>query len=244
MRPITEIDPRATSYAITGAMKALERRFEVVADNLANVETNGHKRLIAYSIGSSDDSSAAQGTESIGAELERDFTQGDLIESGDPADLALNGEGFFAVQVDADIRYVRTARLFRDPEGTLRDGKGAQLLGESGPISVPTEAVDLRVEKDGTVTADLEAVGKLRVVTFVDPTELNAVGGGRYAASSSAELVAATATDVASGFRERSNTDPVSELVEMILIQRQYEAAQRALSTESELRRSLNELSG
>ena len=244
MNDITTIDSRGTARAIARTMQALERRFEVVADNLANVETPGHKRLIAVPDGSSDDSSGAEGGDSGGATLSRDFTQGDLVESGDPTDLALAGEGFFAIEVDDQVRFVRSARFIKSPDGTRGDGKGMPLLGESGPVKVPADAAEVSVQSDGTVVADREPVGRLRVVTFVDPTKLLTEGGGRFIAPDGGELVAAQSTLVRQGYRERSNTDPVRELVEMIVVQRQYEAAQRALATESELRQRLNELSG
>lgn len=244
MNGITTIDPRGTARAIARTMQTLERRFEVVADNLANVETPGHKRLIAVPDGSSAETDDAEAGASLGAQLTRDFTQGDLVESGDPTDLALSGEGFFAIAVDSQVRFVRSVRLLQSPDGTLVDGKGMPLLGESGPVKVPAEAALVSVQPDGTVVADREPIGRLRVVTFVDPTQLQSEGGGRFVAPGGIELVAAQGTLVQQGYRERSNTDPVRELVEMIVVQRQYEAAQRALATESELRQRLNELSG
>lgn len=245
MNSLSAIDPRGTTRQIASAMQGLERRFEVVADNLANLETSGHKRLVAFSHGSSDEGGATQGASSNGksADLHRDFSQGDLVETGDPGDLALKGEGFLAVEVEDQTRFVRAVHLLRDAEGTLIDSNGARLLGESGPIRVPTDAQRIDVAPDGTVSVDRDPVGKLRIVTFVDPQQLVATGAGRFAAPEGAEVVAAAGTDVAQGFRERSNTEPVRELVELIVVQRQYEAAQRALSTESELRQRLNDLS-
>jgi flagellar basal body rod protein FlgG len=236
------IDCRGATRQVASSMQALERRFEVVADNLANLETPGHKRLVVSSHGSSDEADGTEG-EFGGAQLSRDFSQGDLIDSGDPNDLALDGEGFFAVEHEDRLHYVRGVHLVKGVDGTLFDAKGARLLGEAGPIRVPNDAVEVTVEADGTVAADRVPVGRLRVVTFVDPQLLAAEGGGRYAAPDGAEIVAASATTVAQGSRERSNTEPVRELVEMIVVQRQYDAAQRALMTESELRQRLNELS-
>jgi flagellar basal-body rod protein FlgF len=241
MSTVTSIDPRSASRQIAASMQALERRFEVVADNLANLETPGHKRLVVSSRGSSDESDGAEG--SGGAHLSHDFTQGDLVDTGDLDDLALKGEGFFAVEHGDRVHYQRTAHLMRAVDGTLIDGKGARLLGEAGPIRVPSEAEKVSVAADGTVSAGREAIGRLRVVTFVDPQQLVAEGGGRFAAPEGSELVAASATEVVQGYRERSNTEPVRELVEMIVVQRQYEAAQKALTTESELRQRLNDLS-
>ncbi len=238
------IDIRGTTRAIATAMRGLERRFEVVADNLANVETAGHKRLIAYSQSSSEESGAAQGASSgKQAAVQHDFTQGDLIATDSFDDLALKGEGFFAVEVEDRVHFVRSVTLSRDADGLVIDSRGARLLGESGPLRTTEPNSALRIERDGTVLSDNEPIGRLRVVTFVDPNELMAEGGGRYAAPEGSELVAATNTEVLQGYRERSNTDPVRELIEMIVVQRQYEAAQKALSTENELRQRLNDMS-
>jgi len=242
MPSITSVDCRGASRQIAASMQALERRFEIVADNLANLETPGHKRLVVSSHGSSDEADGAEGDYG-GATLTRDFSQGDLVDSGDPADLALDGEGFFAVEHEDRLHYVRGVHIVKAVDGTLFDAKGARLMGEAGPIRVPNDSVEVTVEADGTVAADRVPVGKLRVVTFVDPQLLVAEGGGRFTAPDGSEVVAANATTVAQGSRERSNTEPVRELVEMIVVQRQYDAAQRALTTESELRQRLNELS-
>lgn len=242
MLDITAIDSRTAARQVASSMQALERRFEVVADNLANLETPGHKRLVVSSRGSSDESEGAE-AEFGGAVLSRDFSQGDLIDSGDPHDLALDGEGFFAVEHDDRLHYVRGVHVVKGVDGTLFDAKGARLMGEAGPIRVPNDTAEVTVESDGTVAADRVPVGRLRVVTFIDPQLLVAEGSGRWQAPDGSEIVPATETTVAQGARERSNTEPVRELVEMIVVQRQYDAAQRALMTENELRQRLNELS-
>ncbi len=249
MSTVTALDPRSATQTLAAAMRGLERRFEAVADNLANLETPGHKRCVATSHLASPSSSAG----SFAAEVDRaqeqqttvtrDYSQGDLVASGDPNDLALDAQGFFAIQVDDQPRYIRAANASKDLAGTLTDGHGALLLGESGPIRLPTPTSTLAVDADGTVISDGQPVGKLRVVTFVTPELLEAEGHGRFKVPDDAELVIPKETHVLQGMRERSNSNPIQELVEMIVVQRQYEAAQRALSTESELRQRLNELS-
>ena len=90
--------------------------------------------------------------------------------------------------------------------------------------------------------ADNAVVGKMRVVTLVNPQMLEAVEGGLYRAPDDAEVVSAGDVQVRQGAHERSNTDVVRELVDLIVVQRQYQSAQRALAVESELRQRLNEL--
>src|SRR5688572_23221155 len=129
----TTLDPRGASRAIAFAIRGLERRYEATASNLSNLETAGHKRLVTRSPTYSADPFATEverarkGAPSVA----RDFRQGDLIQNGDRSDLALQGDGFFAVEQNGELRYARSARVHLDPDGTLIDAQGARLLGES-----------------------------------------------------------------------------------------------------------------
>jgi flagellar basal body rod protein FlgG len=241
----TPIDSRAGVRALAFAFRGLEKRFEVTTSNLANLETTGHKRLIASTPRYSADPFAAEleRAKQGSSLVTRDFSQGDLIPSDDRSDLALEGDGFLAVEKGGELRYARGAHLLLDPDGTLIDAQGNRLMGDAGPIRLASPFSDFQVERDGVVTSDGNEVGKLRVVAFVEPQALEAESGGLYRAPENSELVAAQNTKVIQRARERSNTDAVSELVELIVIQRQYEATQRALSAESELRQRLNDAS-
>jgi len=238
------IDPRGGSRALAFAIRGLEQRFEVTASNLANLETTGHKRLIARSTGYSANSFATEMERAQQASeptIVRDFSQGDLIPEDDPTQLALQGDGFFALEKGGDITYTRGARVTVDADGTLVEAHGGRFVGDAGPIRLAGPLSDFQIERDGVVKSDGVEVGKLRVVAFVDPQALKPVDGGLYKATDDAELVGAQNTQVVQGARERSNADAVSELVELIVVQRQYQAAQNALHAESELRQQLNE---
>lgn len=243
------IDPRGATRAIARTIQRLEQRFDATAANLANVGTAGHKRLIARSRGDSDGSFAAQARSaagSLGIALSRDFSQGDLVYTdGDKSRLALQGDGFFAVEKDGELRYSRTIKVLRAADGTLTDLNGASLLGEGGPIRLPDALADFTVESDGTVKARTEGreetVGKLRIVDFPDRTALADDVGGLFSAPDTLTPSAAAGTQVVQGAYERANVDAVRELVDLIVIQRQYDAAQRALATESELRQRLTQ---
>jgi flagellar basal body rod protein FlgG len=240
------LDPRGASRAIAFTLRSLEQRYEVAAANLSNLETAGHKRLVARSPGYSAGSFAAEVARARSADLPtlvRDFSQGDVLPNDDPSELALQGDGFFAVEAGGEIRYARALRVQVDPDGTLIDGQGGRISGESGPIRLTGPLSKLQIERDGAVKSDGVEVGRLRVVAFVDPQALTAMPGGRFVAPDRAEVVAAQNTQVLQGARERSNTDAVSELVDLIVVQRQYEAAQRVLQNESELRQRLTDAS-
>src|SRR5262245_33032022 len=106
------VDPRAASRSIAFAMRGLEQRFETVASNLANAETAGHKRLVTRSESFASALARARslrsGSRGVPTPVVRDFSQGELTQSDDLSDLALNGPGFFAVERNGEIAYTRT----------------------------------------------------------------------------------------------------------------------------------------
>jgi flagellar basal body rod protein FlgG len=217
-------------------LSLLERRFEAVASNLANSSTPGHKRLVASSTFAEHLARAGRGQgQSADLVLTRDYAQGDTIETGNPFDLALDGPGFFAVEKEGDTAYARLVQLYLDQNSFLVDQRGHRLLGETGPIQVSGSLGEVRVLTDGTVRSGTQDVGQLRVVDFADPLALRDGGSGYFRADSTASVTASTAV-VRSGHVEASNVDSLTEMVSMITLQRQFQAAQRALRTQSDIR--------
>jgi flagellar basal-body rod protein FlgF len=233
------IDPRTAARAISYAMRGLEQRYEIAAANLANVDTSGHKRLVTRA-DSFDQALADAKSGSTGTVL-RDFSQGDLVTTDNPRDLALSGPGFFAVEVNGQIEYTRSLTLRSDPEGTLLDQYGNRVLGDGGPLRTTPGLGDVQVEADGTVRTGDADVGRLQIVNFVDPQKLDDAGGDYWRASDKVEVTGAQSTQVRQGQRERSNVNALDEMVQLITLQRQYEAASKALSVESDLRKQLNQ---
>jgi flagellar basal body rod protein FlgG len=234
------VDPRAASRAIAFAMRGLEQRFETVASNLANAETAGHKRLVGRS--ESFASALARARSGRGAApTVRDFSQGELTTSDDPADVALSGPGFFAVERNGEVEYTRTLHVHADADGTLLDDHGARVLGEGGPLRLAGPLADFHFENDGALKSGGADAGRLRVVAFVDPQRLEDRPGGYWHADDRLELTGAQGTQVRQRQRENSNVSAIDEMVELITIQRHFETAQRAMSAESDLRKRLNE---
>jgi len=240
---IRSIDPRGAPRAMAFAMRGLEKRFDVVAANLANAETAGHKRLLARSDLFTQELARATASDEKGRDrsVVRDFSQGDLVDTDDPMDVSIDGPGFFAVESNGQTQFARTLHLHADPDGTLVDDHGGRVLGEGGPLRLSGPITQLEVEGDGTVKGDGSDVGRLRLVNFVEPQRLDDAPGGYWRADERLEVTGAQGAEVRQRQRERSNVDALDELVNLITIQRQYEAAQRAMATESDLRRRLND---
>jgi len=240
---IRSIDPRGASRAMAFAMHGLEKRFEAVASNLANAETAGHKRLVSRSELFSNELAMAKSGDAPSGEASvlRDFSQGDLVDTGDPMDVAIQGPGFFAVEVNGQTQFTRSLHMHSAPDGTLEDEHGGRVMGDGGPLRLSSPIARVEVENDGTVKGDGSDVGRLRLVNFVEPQKLDDQSGGYWHADDRLEVTGAQGSQVRQRQRENSNVNALDELVNLITIQRQYEAAQRAMSVESDLRKRLNE---
>ena len=234
------IDPRSAPRAMAFAMHGLEKQFEVVAANLANAETAGHKRLVARGELFTQELARAKAGDERGAVV-RDFTQGDLIETDDPMDVALDGPGFFAVERNGTTQFTRVLHLHAEADGTLLDEHGGRVLGDGGPLRLGGPLAKVEIESDGTVKGDGSDAGRLRVVNFVEPQRLDDAPNGYWRSDERLEVTGAQGSQVRQGQREHSNVNALDELVNLITIQRQYDAAQRAMTVESDLRRRLNE---
>lgn len=213
---------------IASALDLLERLHEVRAQNLANVNTTGYRRRIASADAFARALRKAGGLPLAGLRVDVDFTPGRLEETGRPTDLALEGEGFFAVETERGVRYTRDGSFVLDREGRLVASDGAPVLGASGPIETDPSLGPIEISGDGSVLQRGTVVGRLRIVRFEDTSALVPEQGGRFRADGT-EPLEATETRVVAGFLERSNVEPIDELVQMIAGFRAFEAAQKAL---------------
>jgi len=232
-----------------------------VMNNLANVSTTGYKK---EKITSSDFSNlmivpqtgggmgspllagAAIGTVGAGtepSEIGLDQSQGDLVDTGNPLDLALSGPGFFAVQTPSGTFYTRDGTFFKDAMGRLATANGGLVLGENGPIQIGQG--DVLVDGDGTVSVGGKVVGRIRLVDF-DPQETMLKIGDNYLVpeNPNAQARAAATAVINQGYLERSNVDPTSEMVDMLSALRAYEASQKMIQLQDQtLDRAVNEVS-
>ncbi|HEY8312071.1 MAG TPA: flagellar hook-basal body protein, partial [Gemmatimonadaceae bacterium] len=220
------VRPNGMSSA-AAALRYWERRQEVTSNNLANVSTDGFKgqkvfaRMVEGALPAADEVT--------------DFSQGSLQTTNNPRDIALEGKGFFVVKTANGERYSRGGSVQVDASGNLTDSSGNQLLGENGPIHVASrgneEVGPIQISRDGTVTVDKSEVGRLRVETIPDKTTLLAEGSGLFIPPSKRTRLDPDAHIVRQGALEQSNVTPISQMVDMISIQRAYTAVQKAVTT-------------
>jgi flagellar basal-body rod protein FlgF len=231
----------------------LERQVDVVANNVANVNTNGFKADQSLfqeflKTGAHEDNFVGR-DRSVSYVLDagtyRDFSQGALQSTNNPLDVAIDGSGFLAVQTAAGERYTRDGGLQINSQGQLVTVTGDPVLGTGGPIVLQPTDHDVSVSPDGTVTV-LDGTGrtdsirgKLRLVSFADAQQLLKEGSNLYSAGAGA---GAAQPDIRStvkqGFVEKSNVNSVAEMSTLIEVNRAYSQIATLLQQQSDLHKS------
>jgi flagellar basal-body rod protein FlgG len=249
-------------YMATAGALAYEKRLEVAANNLANINTAGFKRdevsFQAYMLSGTGEARPVAPPFSSGGEAASfwieyssytDFTPGPLRLTGNRFDLAIDGGGFFSAQSPDGPVYTRRGNFSLNAEGTLVTQEGWPVLGEGGEIRVDGRgadrtALEFTVGEDGTIRVNGADIGRLQLADFPDPAALVKIGDGYFKPAS--ELTAADALEnprVAQGFLEMSNVEAVRSMTEMIEILRGYESYQRVIRSVDELdAKSINEI--
>lgn len=259
---------RALSIAATG-MLAQQLNVEVISNNLANMNTTGHKRQRAefqdllyqtiQRIGtdSSDSGTITPSGIQIGVGVKagavyRITQQGDLETTGNTYDVAINGKGFFRVQLpNGSDAYTRAGSFQLNDQGQLVTPDGYQV--QPG-ITVPQEAIDVSINRDGVVFATLsdqvepQQVGQLELAIFFNEAGLESVGGNlllETPASGSPNTGVPGNPGIGQimqGFLETSNVDAVREITSLISAQRAYELNSKVISSADEMMRTMSNL--
>jgi flagellar basal-body rod protein FlgF len=229
----------------------LERQMDVVANNVANVNTNGFKAdqslFQEYLRTGAHEDNFVGGDRAISFVQDsgtfKDFTAGPTQETKNPLDIAIDGGGFLAVQTAAGERYTRDGGLQINSQGQLVTAAGNPVLGTSGPIVFQPTDHDVSIAADGNITV-LEGVnrvdsvrGKLRVVSFAQAQSLLKEGNNLYAAGTAA-AAPDTKSVVRQGFVEKSNVNSVMEMSHMIEVTRAYTQIANLLQNQSDLHKS------
>lgn len=225
-------------YNAAAAMRASERRLELIANNLSNVNTTGFKRKNAaveqFVVRRPDRDERVQALVSF-----VDFTQGDLHRTGMPYDLAFMGPGFIAVETPEGEAYLRSGSFLIDGDGVLQTYEGYPLAWEErfGPIDA--NGVEPEIDAGGNVYQGVAQIGRLRLVDFADYRYLQEMPHGLWAAGPGYEEIA-VAGELHQGSLESSNSTGMTELIDMIANQRAYELAATAIQMLDQSYRRLN----
>jgi flagellar basal-body rod protein FlgG len=257
---------RSLWIAKTG-MESQQTNIDVISNNLANVSTNGFKRSrpvfedLVYQTLRQPGAQASQqtqvpsglqlGTGARPVATERIHLQGNLQQTGNTFDMAIQGNGFFQVQLpDGTLAYTRDGAFQVNSEGTVVTANGDILQPQ---ITVPTDAIGVDIAQDGTITVTqpgnvTTTQGPIQLTNFINPTGLQSIGDNLYL-----ETVSSGTPNTSNpglnglgtlqqGFVETSNVNVVEELINMIQAQRAYEINSRSIQASDQMLQRLVQL--
>lgn len=227
-----------------------QKRLDIISNNIANSATVGFKKEGVTNQSFDDvltlkirDASVAYQDRAIGdmslgvkiGEVYTDYGQGSLRETSNTYDLAVEGKGFFAVNVVDEngvesTKYTRDGSFKRTADGYIVDTDGNHLKSENGNLQIPLDSANVRIDTDGSVFADNVYIDRIKTTDFEDYSYLKKFGDNMYEAVDGATEMDGTGI-IHQGFTEQSNINVVSEMVQMISITRAYEANQKVIQT-------------
>ena len=222
---------------------ALARELDVIANNMANVGTNGFKARsarfneIILPVAKADAFKPLDRPLSyvVDKGTPLDLSQGMIERTGNPLDVALKGDNYLVVQTPNGERYTRAGSLTVDRQGRLVTQTGLPVMGDSGPITFGTSEYAMNIAADGTVSSDQGTRGKLRMVRFADPSVLASEGSNLFSATAAAQPAGPQAR-LEPGAIERSNVKAVVELTRLMEVQRSYQSVASMIGKSDDLR--------
>ncbi|MEG9435341.1 flagellar hook basal-body protein [Edaphobacter sp. HDX4] len=229
-------------YAAYTGLMARAQALDTAANNLSNAGTNGFRAQRDFFRGVLVDSlrPGSPGSSQVGQTVNDfgilggnalDLGQGQIVATGNPLDAAIQGDGFFAIQTVSGVRYTRDGAFRRSSTGVLETSTGEPVLdAKQQPITVPTGTV--HISPDGSVSVATPAgsaiVGKIGIFDFANRYALTAEGTNRFSANGEKPIAAKGVLE--QGAIEGANQDAIHGSMQLVLVQRQAEMMQKALS--------------
>ncbi|MBI3419730.1 MAG: flagellar basal-body rod protein FlgF [Proteobacteria bacterium] len=230
-------------YVLLSQQDALDRQMAVVAHNIANASTTGFKGqdvLFEDFIKRLDPKNETHFV--VDQATLRNTSQGPLVRTENPLDFAISGQGYFPVQTPQGVQYTRQGSFQLDAEGNLVTMDGFKVLGAGNTgITIPSEATQISVGSDGTISTDAGDLGKLQPVRFADEQQLTETYNGFYSTTAAPETDSTAIVE--QGMVESSNVNPVAEMTRVIEISRAYQRVANLISSENDrLRNAIRDL--
>jgi flagellar basal-body rod protein FlgF/flagellar basal-body rod protein FlgG len=224
----------------------LHREIDVVANNIANLNTSGFKSDGAifeeFLMPGAREGQLSGRDSRVSFVQDRstwhDMSQGPLAQTGNSLDVAVDGNAFFVVQTPRGERYTRNGAFMTNATGQLVTSEGYQVLGDAGPIVFQEQDKDINISREGTIGVPGGIRGKLRLVSFANGQRLQKDGGSTFAAPADLQPEPAQNATVVQGTIEKSNVRAVVEMARMIEITRSYSQVASLLEKQSDLRRN------
>lgn len=241
------------------AMMAQQEKLDTISNNIANINTNGYKKeevsfqdLVSESfdrIGTpaNKNNQVYTGTGVKSTEWIRDFTQGDLINTGLNTDLAIDGQGFFSVTMpDGTQAYTRDGSFSIDSKGELVNGNGARLNIDYTANNVVLTKDNFTVDESGNIYIkdglNATKAGKINLYTVTGQDSMLSVGENLFVPKQGVQVNAANNACIWQGYTEKSNVDIGTEMTDMILAQRAFELGSKGITTADEMWSMVNNM--
>ncbi|HSM97352.1 MAG TPA: flagellar basal-body rod protein FlgF [Rhizomicrobium sp.] len=224
------------------------RSMDVIANNIANINTPAFKResmKFEEYLQQTQPAEGETGPQQISFVQDkgtlRDLTQGAITHTGATFDLAITGKGYFTVQTPSGDRYTRNGHFTLDANGQVVTEDGGVLQADGGAVTVTNDDGDIHVAQDGTITGARGQLGKIKLVTFANEAALKKEGASLY--STDQQPTAVENPVIAQGSLEESNVQPVLEISHMLEVLRAYQTtANLAQSQEDLMRNAIDKL--
>jgi flagellar basal-body rod protein FlgF len=231
---------------------ALHREMDVIANNLANMDTNGFKAdgvtFEEYLATKARVDRAAPADQRVAFVRESgsitDFSQGTLQQTGGALDLAIRGDGYFVVETPQGERYTRNGSFSLNEKGELVNQQGYRVRGQNGPLQFDQQDNSITFAREGTITAingnqnQVIERGKIRLVRFDNQNSLVREGNGLYSAGGQAPQNVKETTSIVQGSLEKSNVNPIIEMSRMLEVMRAYQSLAGMMNKTDDLRKS------
>jgi flagellar basal-body rod protein FlgF len=223
---------------------AAYRSMDVIANNIANINTPAFKResmKFEEYVQQTQPAEGETGPQQISFVQDkgtmRDLTQGAITRTGAPFDLAINGKGYFTIQQpDGSTRYTRNGHFTLDSSGRISTEDGGILQGDGGEIAITTDDGDIHIAQDGTITGARGQLGKVKLVDFANDAALTKEGSSLYSTTQTPQPV--DTPQIQQGALEGSNVQPVLEISHMLDVVRAYQTTANLTQSQEDLMRN------
>lgn len=229
-------------YSAAAGMEAQQVQLDAISNDVANADTPGYQSTevgfhdLLYGSDNVAGTTAGVGSGAAASTIGHDLTEGQLQQTGNPLDVAIQGEGYLEVrQANGTIGLTRDGTLQVNAQGRLTNSQGLEL---QPPLTLPkgTAASDVAIAADGTVTVAKARIGKIALVTVPAPDQLLDAGGGLYSATAASGAIRpAKGATLQQGALELSNVDMNAEMTAMMAAQQSFSMASKAITFESQM---------
>ena len=222
------------------AMRNKLQNIQIVANNLANINTTGFKRGLAFS------EVFDQEQQNITTEL-TDFSEGVFVETNDPLNVAISGNAYFTVKTPDGEHLTKNGDFIIDQEGYLANREGFRVMAQNGEVNLQEHLLEgkksLVITKNGEIKADDLIIARLKIQSVNDNKVLEKAEGQRFFTSDKIyNAVNETEFEIHHGYLESSNTNAILEMQAMIQLQKDYEAAQKMITSLDDTLSQTNEI--